>query len=49
MPPIKYTYVALLANREELMFDAPYIEKAKLIAEEEAKLRQTKVIKVRRW
>ena len=49
MPPIIYTYIALLADSREIMFDAPYIEKARQIAEAEAKERQTKVIKVRRW
>ena len=49
MTPIKYTYIAILANEEEFMFEAPSIEKARTIADEEAKQRDTTVIKVRRW
>ncbi len=49
MTPIKYTYIALLKNKQELMLDAPYIEKARQIADAEAKERKTTVVHVRRW
>ena len=49
MTHIKHTYIALMANKEQIILDAPGIEKAREIAETEAKERQTKVVKVRRW
>ena len=48
MPPIKYIYIAVLRNGDELTFDAPYIEKAREMAEAKAKKRGTSVINVRR-
>lgn len=49
MTPIQHTYVAMFLNYQEVMIEAPYIEKAREIAEAEAIERNTKVIQVRRW